>query len=474
MDSAHVTKIKDHFNKYAAQRDTWVQKNFYYHKQIQQFYRVFIPKNKKVLELGCSTGNLLDSLSPKVGVGIDISEKSIHIARKKFHNLTFITGNVQNIQIQKKFDFVILSDLIGNLDDVQKTFEEIHKVSDDSTRIVITYNNFLWEPILLLLQRVKLKMPQPIQNWLSEKDIENLLFLSDLDVIKKGTRIIVPFYIPFLSNLINTYIAKLPIVKHFCLMQFFVVRKHPSVLPKKEFSVSIVIPARNEAGNIENAILRIPQIGIKQEIIFVEGHSKDNTLSMIKHVIKKYKNRKEIHLINQGDGMGKADAVRKGFAKAKGELLFILDADLTVDPEELPKFYNALRLRRGEYIQGTRLVYPMEKQAMRILNIIGNKFFSLAFTWLLDQPIKDTLCGTKAIFKKDYEQIVKERVYFGDFDPFGDFMLTFGASKLNLKLTEIPIRYKARVYGESNISRFKHGWLLLRMTFIAAKKLKFV
>lgn len=473
MKYLYAEIVKNHFNTYAKKRDQWIQKNSYYHKQLGYLYKFLIPKNKRVLEIGCSTGNLINSLNPSYGVGIDISDESINIARKKFPKIVFYVQDAQNIILKESFDYVILSDLIGNLDDIQKEFEELHKVSDDHTRIIINYYNYLWEPLLIMVEKIGLKMPQPRQNWLSEKDIENLLQLANLEVIKKGTIILIPFNIPFLSNFINRFIAKLPIIKHLCLVQYFVIRKQPNLFSGKDYSISIIIPARNEEGNIENAVKRIPQIGAKQEIIFVEGHSKDNTRKEILKVIEKYKGKKEIILVNQKGGVGKADAVKKGFAKAKYEMLFIHDADLTVDPEDLPKFYHALRLRKGEYVQGTRLVYPMQKQAMRLLNILGNKFFSLAFTWLLGQSIKDTLCGTKAIYKKDYEELVKNRDYFGDFDPFGDFELTFGATKLNLKILEIPIRYKARTYGISNISRFLHGWLLLRMTFIAAKKLKF-
>ena len=257
-------------------------------------------------------------------------------------------------------------------------------------------------------------------------------------------------------------------------MNYFVVRQNPNYNPDKEYSVSVVIPARNEAGNIEDAVIRTPKLGRNTELIFIEGHSRDNTREEIKKIIEKYKNKKNISFVDQGKEKGKADAVRKGFDKARGEILIILDADLTVAPEELQKFYQLLRTNKSEFVQGSRLVYPLEKDAMRFLNKLGNKFFSIAFTWLLDQEIKDTLCGTKALFRNDYDRIAANRSYFGDFDPFGDYDLIFGASKLNLKMSEIPVRYYARKYGSTNISRFKHGLLLFRMTLFAARKLKFI
>ncbi|MDP2724847.1 MAG: glycosyltransferase family 2 protein [Syntrophales bacterium] len=173
-------------------------------------------------------------------------------------------------------------------------------------------------------------------------------------------------------------------------------------------------------------------------------------------------------------GVGKGDAVRLGFAHAKGDILMILDADLTVPPECLPRFYDVLHRGKGEFANGVRLVYPMEKEAMRFLNLMGNKFFSRAFSWLLGQPIKDTLCGTKTLWKSDYDRIVANRSHFGDFDPFGDFDLLFGAAKLNIKIHEVPIRYMERSYGATNIQRWRHGWLLLKMVFFAVRRIKFV
>lgn len=467
-------KVKEHFNNFANTREYWKKRAAYYHLLIENFYKFVVPKQKRVLEVGCGTGDLLKSVSPTYGVGIDISEKMVEIAKKKYPSLKFIQMDAQRLLLKEKFDYIIMSDLVGNLEDVQKAFEEIHKVSNDNTRIIISYYNTLWEPLLALLTKLGLKMPQPTQNWLSSEDIYNLLILTNFDVIKKGTLILLPVKIPFVSDFINRVIARLPFIKHLCLAQYFIARQMPNPSFDADYSVSLIIPARNEAGNIEPIIRRVPNLGTIMEYIFVEGHSKDNTREEIKRVIEKYKGKKNIILIDQKNGVGKADAVRRGFAVAKNEICIIFDADLTVPPADLPKFYHAIRTRKGELVQGSRLVYPMEKQAMRFLNILGNKFFSLAFTWLLDQPIKDTLCGTKAIFRSDYEAIRENRFYFGDFDPFGDYDLIFGASKLNLKIIEIPIRYKARSYGNTNISRFTHGWLLLRMTLIAAKKIKFV
>lgn len=466
-------QILNLYNELALKKEILKKKSRYYHQELEKFYRFIVPEEKTVLEIGSGTGDLLSSLKPKKGIGIDFSIETIKLAKKLHPKLKFIFADVHKLPIQEKFEYIIMSDLIGNLDDVQIVFNELRKVSTKETRIVINFYNFLWEPILQIAEKLNLKLPQGIQNWLSNADIENLLQLSGFEVIKRGTLMLIPVSIPFISNFVNKYLARLPLIEHLCITQYFIVRLISHISLDKEYSVSVIIPARNEAGNIEEAVLRTPKLGSWTEIIFVEGGSKDDTLVEIKSVISKYKGKRKLSLIEQGKGRGKGDAVRKGFARAKGEILMILDADLTMPPEELPKYYEAIREGKGEFVMGSRLVYPMEKEAMRFLNILGNKFFSIAFSFLLDQRVKDTLCGTKVLFKRDYQQIVRNRMYFGDFDPFGDFDLIFGASKLNLKISEIPIRYKARTYGTTNISRFKHGLLLLKMVLFASRKIKF-
>ena len=257
------------------------------------------------------------------------------------------------------------------------------------------------------------------------------------------------------------------------MTNFMVARLKPVVQNQsRNPSISIIVPTRNEAGNIKPVFKRIPKIFKDYELIFVEGHSTDNTLEEISKQIKLHPQVRSSCYTQQGKGKG--DAVRFGFSKAVGDILMILDADLTMPPENLPRFYDALVNGIGDFINGVRLVYPMEKDAMRFFNFIGNKFFSMVFTFLLGQPIKDSLCGTKILWKSDYEEIAANRDYFGDFDPFGDFDLLFGAAKLNLKIVDMPIRYSERVYGETNIQRWKHGWLLLKMVIFAAKRLKFV
>lgn len=462
---------RDYFDNIAKNRLKWKKKNYYYNYLIEKYIKFNIEPNSKVLEIGCGTGELLNAVEPKFGLGIDFSKNMISIAKEKFPNLHFAVMDAQGLKINEKFDYIIMSDLIGSLDDIQIVFSNVYKLCCKKTRIIISFYNYLWEPLLVFAEKIKLKERLPKQNWLTINDIKNLLNIENFEIIKIDKKILIPYKIPLLSNFFNKFIVNLPLVNNLALTNIIIARKNVNHESIDDKSVSIIIPAKNEEKNIENAIRRIPKFGIKQEIIFVEGNSNDCTYDEMLRVKEKY-NEMDIKVVKQ-DGKGKGDAVRKGFDLAQGEVLIILDADLTTPPEDLYKFYYALIKNKGEFINGCRLVYPMEKQAMRFLNMIANKLFGIFFTYLLGQPLKDTLCGTKVLFRSDYSRIKKNREYFGDFDPFGDFDLLFGASKLNLKIVEIPVRYKQREFGETQIKRFSNGWMLLKMCVFAAKKIKF-
>ncbi|HEY0551296.1 MAG TPA: glycosyltransferase, partial [Verrucomicrobiae bacterium] len=378
-------------------------------------------------------------------------------------------ADAAEFETHEKFDYIVMSDLVNDVPDVQRVFERARRNATPETRLVLSFFNSLWRPVLSVAQKFGLKAPTLPQNWLSLDDVRNLLHLAGWEVIKYDVRMLWPVRTPLIERFLNRWVA--PVLKHFCLTCFVVARPLPQVEPDKHYRCTVVIPARNEAGNIEDAVKRVPEMGRGTEIIFIEGGSKDNTWEEIQRVAKAYPNR-DIKMMKQ-QSKGKGGAVREAFATATGDILFILDADLTMPPEELPKFYEAARSGTADFINGVRLVYPMEDEAMQFLNMIANKCFGITFSWLLGQSIKDTLCGTKVLFRSQYELIARNRSYFGDFDPFGDFDLLFGAAKLNLRIIDLPIRYRARTYGETNISRWKHGWLLLRMTVFAAKRLKF-
>jgi hypothetical protein len=370
------------------------------------------------------------------------------------------------------FDTIILSDVVGLLDDIQTTLERLRLLLAPQGRLVVTYYNFVWEPMLKAAERVGLKTHWPDQNWLSMSDLQGLLHLAGYEVFREGTDVLMPIDVPVVAALANQLGAKLPLLREFALVDYFVARAVSETMPTKLPSVSVICPCRNEKGNIRQAVDRTPLMGPATELIFVDGNSTDGTVEEIQTVISEYCGPLQLRYLPQGDGKGKGDAVRKGFAVAQNDILMILDSDLTVPPEDLPRFYRALVLNKGEFINGVRLIYPMEGQAMRFLNLLGNKFFSVALSWVLEQPIKDSLCGTKVLLRRDYESIAANRGFFGDFDPFGDFDLLFGAARLNMKIVDLPVRYRARTYGDTKISRFSHGWLLLKMTAFGFKKLR--
>lgn len=373
----------------------------------------------------------------------------------------------------KKHDYVVVSDVLGNTCDIELFLREIGKTLPKDGRLVITQYSAFWEPILRLASRLRLRMAVIEQNWLTMLDLKNFAHLAGFEVVKSGTKMLMPIYIPILSFLLNKFLANIWPFCHFGIFHYVVARKMEVRATNQKPSISVVVPARNEAGTIEKIVEDLPELGVFTEIIFIEGSSIDNTYDEIIKVAEKYKNKKKIKFAKQ-NGKGKGDAVRKGFEMATGDILAIYDADMTVPANEVKKFYDAIVENKGDFINGSRLVYPMQKESMRVLNFFGNKFFSLAFSWILGQPMKDTLCGTKVLWRADYEKIKQGRKFFGDFDPFGDFDLLFGAAKLNLKIIDLPVHYKERIYGATNISRWKHGWLLLKMTIFAARKMKFV
>lgn len=465
------TELTKYFNDNAARAYKWHRRNRYYYKDLKSFLRFNVETGAKVLEAGSGTGELLAAVEPKAGLGLDLSFEAARLAGEHYPNLKFEQADIdKEISLTEKFDYIILSDLVGYLDDIQASFYNLHQVCHKRSRLIVTQYNNIWWPILKFAEFIRLKEKQPILNWIDERQVINLMDLAGFEVIKYGRRLLFPKFFPLLSWFLNNILANLPLFNYFCLTEYFILRPKPEEAVK-DYIVSVIIPARNEKGNIEEAVKRTPEMGLGTEIIFVEGNSTDGTFEEIKRVAASYGQKKEIKYFVQ-EGKGKYDAVKKGFAGASGDIFMILDADLTMPPETLPRFYELIRSGSAEYAQGTRLIYPMPGAAMQFLNYLANKFFSQAFSWLLGQYITDTLCGTKVMFKSDYEKIAVGRKFFGDFDPFGDFDLIFGASKLNLKLIELPIHYQERKYGSTNISRFSHGLILLKMLWLGLKKFK--
>ena len=472
MDFAELKKYLNEV--YAPAFERWRGRNTYFHDDILRFFRYAVPQNARVLGIGFNDGWLVDAVKPQRGVYVGMSEVLNRQGAARYPKLHFVDDqSPDRLPLNETFDAIIVLNSIGLVPDIQPFLQRLHQVAAPRTRIFISYYNYLWEPIIKLAERLGLKQRQPVQNWLSSADIANLFDLAGFEVIRTGSRLLLPVYVPLLSAFCNRVLARLPLINRLNFWNYVIVRPRPNYQPDQPYAVSVVVPARNERGNIKHIVERLPLMGSATELIFIEGGSSDGTLEEIKQVASTPQpSRNPTIRYAVQEGIGKGDAVRKGFSLATGDILMILDADLTVRPEELPRFYEVMAGGHAEYVQGSRLIYPMRKEAMRFLNILGNKFFSLVFSWLLGQRFKDTLCGAKVLFRSDYERLANQRHYFGDFDPFGDFDLIFGASRLSLKMTEIPVHYQERSYGSTNISRFRHGLLLLRMCLFAARKLE--
>jgi SAM-dependent methyltransferase len=471
--SARKQEVRRLADASAARRKEWLHRAAFFHEEDLRYLKFLIPEGARVLELGCGTGELLAALKPAFGVGVDFSKEMIAQARRSFPALSFLLGDIEDASFMKTvpgpFDAIVIVDTLGALDDCQEMLQQLHQLCTRETRLVIGYFSHLWYPALKMAEAAGLKMPQPPQNVLSPADVGALAALADYETVKSEARLLMPVRALGFGRIVNRFIAPLPLIRSFCLRHYTICRSLRHRVPVIE-SASVVIPARNERGNIEAAVRRIPRFVEQIEIVFVEGHSQDGTWEEIQRVISAYP-AYDIKALRQ-PGSGKADAVFAGFARARGDVLMILDADLTMPPEQLPKFWDAIASGKGEFVNGSRLVYPMEQQAMRFLNLVANKLFSFLFSWLLAQRITDTLCGTKALCRSDYARLKSARRYFGQFDPFGDFDLIFGASKLALKIVDVPIRYASRSYGETQISRFRHGLMLLRMVVFAFFRIK--
>jgi SAM-dependent methyltransferase len=444
-------------------------------RDLEQALLRLVPPDASVLEVGCGQGDLLAALPNRVRTGVDMLPEVIETARRRYPGITFQVGEAPNLQGLPRFDAIVCDRLGHSVLDVRALLLSLREHLTPGGRIFLTTFNYLWEVPTRMAELLGWKLPAPTSNWFSETDFRNLFEITELEEVKHDDRLLLPLDVPLAAPALNRYLAKLPGGQLLSLYRIYVLRRRdrPAAAERPPASVSVVVPARNEAGNIAAAVERTPRMGPWTELLFIEGGSTDDTWARIQEVMARYTGPLKLSAYQQL-GRGKGDAVRLGFARARGDLLMILDADLTVPPEELPVFYQAAVAGHADFLQGTRLVYPMEQGAMRFFNKVGNIAFSRLFSHLLQQPIKDTLCGTKVLWRTDYERLAAGRAYFGDFDPFGDFDLIFGASKLNLKLGEIPVRYRDRTYGETNIQRWKHGWLLLKMSALAARKLRYV
>jgi SAM-dependent methyltransferase len=458
--------VVEYFDRFAAEEDRWVSRTRGYHDGVARIYRSLIPRGQRVLEIGCGRGDLLAGLEPSHGVGVDVSGAMVAAARDRHPGLEFVHGAGESLQRNETFDYVVLSDVVPYAHDLQALLAVVAAHSYPGTRVVSNVWSNLWRPALALMALAGLRPSRPIRNWVSPRDLRNLFELAGFEPVSERRELVLPAPLPKIATLANGFLARLPGLRHLALTYWLVAR--PAAAPRQDSGVSVIVPCRNEAGKIDEIVERVPEIGTGTELIFVEGHSSDDTRARIEQAVAD--GDRDMGLIVQS-GEGKGNAVREGFAAARHPVLMILDADLTVGPEDLPKFYDALVTGRGELVVGSRLVYGMEAGAMRFLNMLGNRFFAGVLTWVLGQYVKDALCGTKVLYREDYERIMARRHEFEEEDPFGDFELLLGAAALGLKILNIPVRYGARTYGETNIQRFSHGGMLARLAVAGFRRI---
>ncbi len=445
----------------AATREEYVRKNHYFYERLKRTLRYIVEPGKRVLELRCETGHLLAAVEPAYGVGVEISDAMVGVAQQKNPNLRFVRSELEELELNETFDYIIFSHIFDTVD-ILRTLEQIRKHSTVETQLIIVNYNQFWEPLAELASRLGLRAQFVEPNWVSENDVRGFLKLAGFRPVRKYRQMLFPKWIPLFSNFVNGFLARLPGLRRLCLMQIMVARPMRGAVHEEDVSVSVIVPCRNEAGNVEQAVNRIPQMGRQTEILFCDDKSTDATREEVKRMQELHRD-KEIRLID-GPGICKAENVWTGFRAARGQVLMILDADLTVMPEELPMFLRALTSGRGDFVNGSRLVYPMQQDAMKFSNMMGNKLFGLVFSFLLDQRIKDTLCGTKALWKKDWQRMERNVGSWGIKDLWGDYELLFGASRLHLEIVEVPVHYQERLHGVTKMTRvFANGWRMLRI-----------
>jgi len=454
-----------HQENVAHERSKWIRSNSYFYDRLKRLLRFIVDPQKRVLEIRCQTGQFLACVDPSYGVGVEISGAMIDCARQEHPQFSYARCDPEEFDLGETFDFIIFDHIFDTVD-ILTAFDRIRQHCSSATQLIVINFNHIWEPILKLASRLGLRSKFIEPNWVSENDIRGFLSLAGFRPVRKYRLLLLPKWIPLISTLANDFLARLPGFRHLCLMQVMVARPICVGANEEDVSVSVIVPCRNEAGNIKAGVERIPPMGKCSEIIFCDDKSTDTTADEVRHMQQLFP-EKNIRLV-QGPGICKAENVWTGFRTARGDVLMILDADLTVMPEELPIFLRALIRGNGRFVNGSRLVYPMQQGAMKFVNMIGNKFFGLLFSSLLDQRIKDTLCGTKVLWRKDWLRMEPHLGSWGIKDLWGDYELLFGASKLHLEIVEVPVHYQERIHGITKMTHvIANGWRMLRICWHA-------
>ncbi len=472
-------EVCSYYRRLAPGYEGWVRRYPYYYERKARLLQHLIPQGGRVLEIGMGLGQNLAALNPEYGLGIDICPELVERARARYPrdkhpNLEFKTLSALDLdRLEGPFDQIILVNSITEVPDLQRLLAGIRTLCSPHTRVVQVTYNYVLAPFVRLAGRFRLAPRHPVQNWLTRYDFENLFRLSGFELIKEGADMVCPFGIPVIGNLMNRYAPLFPGMPSLSMLYYTVARPVMTHGKVEDHSVTVCVPCKNEEDNIPGLVQRIPDMGKGTEIVFVDDRSSDGTADKVRVLMEAHP-EKRIKLV-EGPGTGKGGACRAGFDAAENDIFMILDADMTVMPEDLPAFARTLVENHGEFVNGSRLVYPLEDGAMRLANVLGNKAFALLFSWVLSQRLKDTLCGTKVIWRRDYPKLLESRRHFGSVDRWGDYDWIFGAARHNLKIVEFPIHYRERVAGVTKMSkRFKNAAIMLRMCWIAFRKVKLI
>ena len=456
--------IKEYFEHVAPDWEHWQKRNSFYHATISNLIAGMIPPSSRVLELGCGLGDLLASLNPSSGIGLNVAQGLTDRASQKHPRLEFHTSDVDSAGLPRSFEpqYIVMTNMLDYVHDIWDVMGSLKPAVHEHTLLIITTNNPLWAPLLRLASNLKLRFPESPRNFITNRDICSVLHLQGFDIVEEGLTLPVPKRIPVLGDLINAIVPEVPVLRFVSSLQYIAARPR---IPRPPLSCSVVIPCHNEADNIQECLRRVPNIGTRTEIVVVDDGSTDDTCQRVKEVMAA---DSRVRLIVLEKNQGKASAVRAGFEAAEGDVLMILDADMAVTPEELPKFLTPLQDGTADLVNGTRLIYPMHGKAMKVANFLGNKGFCFLASKVIRQRVSDTLCGTKAFLKRDFV-----RMPISGTEHWGDFDLLFGAARLKLRILEIPVHYTERRAGKSKMRAMIEGWSFLWSCLTGWRSLRF-
>lgn len=458
------SEIQEYFEHVAPSWEHWQRKNDFYHATMRDLIGGMIPPGSRVLEVGSGVGDLLASLKPRRGIGLNLAEGLTQRAREKHPELEFHTIEIDFTSLPPTFepDYAVMTNMLDYVYDVWDMLEGLKPAIHEGTLLIVTTNNPLWAPILRLASKLGLRIPDSPRNFITNRDICSVLNLQGFQIVEEGLTLPVPKRFPLLGPLLNAIAPELPVLRFVSSIQYIAARLR---VPRPRLSCSVVIPCHNEAENIAECVRRVPNMGAWTEIIVVDDGSTDGTKDKVQAILE---TDHRVRLVILQKNQGKAAAVQAGFAAATGDVLMILDADMAVAPEELPKFLIPLQDGTADFVNGTRLIYPMHGKAMRVANFLGNKGFCLLASKVLRQRVSDTLCGTKAFFRRDYD-----RMPIGGKERWGDFDFLFGAARLKLRILELPVHYTERRAGKSKMRVLVDGWYFLRACFFGWRMLRF-